>query len=205
MYSEGLIICIVRDSLYVVVTVCMTCHVLSHLFMYASFTRGIILNEREALYIHTYIHIHTYTHTLRMYIHTIHIYVHRYILYTYIRMYIHILYTYIYIYTYIHTYTQIRACLEHMHTYTYMYGHALNTHTHTHTDLAARGIDVQGLPYVVNVTLPDSKENYIHRIGRVGRADRYVYIYIYIYMCVCVCVCVCVCMHSCKRLHMFVE
>lgn len=39
------------------------------------------------------------------------------------------------------------------------------------TDVAARGIDIKGLPYVVNVTLPDQSENYIHRIGRVGRAD----------------------------------
>lgn len=40
------------------------------------------------------------------------------------------------------------------------------------TDVAARGIDVRGVPYVVNVTMPDEKENYVHRIGRVGRADR---------------------------------
>jgi len=40
------------------------------------------------------------------------------------------------------------------------------------TDVAARGIDVQGIPFVVNVTMPDEKENYVHRIGRVGRADR---------------------------------
>ena len=40
------------------------------------------------------------------------------------------------------------------------------------TDVAARGIDVQGLPCVVNVTLPDVAENYVHRIGRVGRADK---------------------------------
>ncbi|XP_064640088.1 ATP-dependent RNA helicase DDX1-like isoform X2 [Lineus longissimus] len=40
------------------------------------------------------------------------------------------------------------------------------------TDVAARGIDVMGLPYVVNVTLPDEKQNYVHRIGRVGRAER---------------------------------
>ncbi|KAL8593071.1 ATP-dependent RNA helicase ddx1 [Nucella lapillus] len=40
------------------------------------------------------------------------------------------------------------------------------------TDVAARGIDVSGLPYVINVTLPDEKQNYIHRIGRVGRAER---------------------------------
>ena len=41
------------------------------------------------------------------------------------------------------------------------------------TDVAARGIDVVGLPCVVNVTLPDVAENYVHRIGlRVGRADK---------------------------------
>jgi len=40
------------------------------------------------------------------------------------------------------------------------------------TDVAARGIDVKELPYVVNMTLPDEPENYIHRIGRVGRAER---------------------------------
>lgn len=40
------------------------------------------------------------------------------------------------------------------------------------TDVAARGIDVRGVPYVINVTMPDEKENYVHRIGRVGRADR---------------------------------
>lgn len=39
------------------------------------------------------------------------------------------------------------------------------------TDVAARGIDVAGLPYMINFTLPDSAEQYIHRIGRVGRAD----------------------------------
>lgn len=62
--------------------------------------------------------------------------------------------------------------------------------------MAARGIDITGVPFgnqshtpfklidvrshllyihqniVINVTLPDDKQNYIHRIGRVGRADR---------------------------------
>jgi ATP-dependent RNA helicase DDX1 len=38
------------------------------------------------------------------------------------------------------------------------------------TDVAARGIDVQGLPFVVNLSLPDRAEDYIHRVGRVGRA-----------------------------------
>ncbi|XP_023221949.1 ATP-dependent RNA helicase DDX1-like [Centruroides sculpturatus] len=40
------------------------------------------------------------------------------------------------------------------------------------TDVAARGIDVKGIPFVINVTLPDEKANYVHRIGRVGRAER---------------------------------
>ncbi|GIL86754.1 hypothetical protein Vretifemale_14994 [Volvox reticuliferus] len=39
------------------------------------------------------------------------------------------------------------------------------------TDVAARGIDIRELPYVINMTLPDKSEDYIHRIGRVGRAD----------------------------------
>ncbi|KAE8749808.1 hypothetical protein FOCC_FOCC003546 [Frankliniella occidentalis] len=40
------------------------------------------------------------------------------------------------------------------------------------TDVAARGIDISGLPFMINVTLPDEKSNYVHRIGRVGRAER---------------------------------
>ncbi|CAJ0946287.1 unnamed protein product, partial [Mesorhabditis belari] len=40
------------------------------------------------------------------------------------------------------------------------------------TDVAARGIDVSGIPFVINVTLPDDKAVYVHRIGRVGRAER---------------------------------
>lgn len=40
------------------------------------------------------------------------------------------------------------------------------------TDVAARGLDINGLPFMINVTLPDEKSNYVHRIGRVGRAER---------------------------------
>jgi ATP-dependent RNA helicase RhlE len=39
------------------------------------------------------------------------------------------------------------------------------------TDLAARGIDIEELPMVVNFDLPHLKEDYIHRIGRTGRAE----------------------------------
>ncbi|ADB39340.1 DEAD/DEAH box helicase [Spirosoma linguale] len=40
------------------------------------------------------------------------------------------------------------------------------------TDIIARGIDVTDVSHVVNFDLPDLPENYIHRIGRTGRADR---------------------------------
>ena len=39
------------------------------------------------------------------------------------------------------------------------------------TDIAARGIDVDELSYVVNFDLPNVPETYVHRIGRTGRAD----------------------------------
>jgi len=39
------------------------------------------------------------------------------------------------------------------------------------TDLLARGIDIQGLPCVINYELPRSPKDYVHRIGRTGRAD----------------------------------
>jgi ATP-dependent RNA helicase RhlE len=38
------------------------------------------------------------------------------------------------------------------------------------TDIAARGIDIDGLPHVVNFELPHVPEDYVHRIGRTGRA-----------------------------------
>ncbi|MCL7743519.1 DEAD/DEAH box helicase [Guyparkeria hydrothermalis] len=38
------------------------------------------------------------------------------------------------------------------------------------TDIAARGIDIAQLPYVVNFELPNVAEDYVHRIGRTGRA-----------------------------------
>ncbi|MFO7579895.1 DEAD/DEAH box helicase [Nitrosomonas halophila] len=38
------------------------------------------------------------------------------------------------------------------------------------TDIAARGLDIDQLPYVVNYELPDVSEAYVHRIGRTGRA-----------------------------------
>ena len=38
------------------------------------------------------------------------------------------------------------------------------------TDVAARGIDVEGITHVINYDLPVEKEAYVHRIGRTGRA-----------------------------------
>ncbi len=40
------------------------------------------------------------------------------------------------------------------------------------TDIAARGLDIDQLPHVVNYELPNVKEDYVHRIGRTGRAGR---------------------------------
>lgn len=38
------------------------------------------------------------------------------------------------------------------------------------TDIAARGIDISGLPFVINYNVPEEAESYVHRIGRTGRA-----------------------------------
>ena len=40
------------------------------------------------------------------------------------------------------------------------------------TDIAARGIDIDDLPHVVNYEIPNVTEDYVHRIGRTGRAGR---------------------------------
>ena len=40
------------------------------------------------------------------------------------------------------------------------------------TDVAARGLDIEGLPLVVNYDLPNEPENYVHRIGRTARAGK---------------------------------
>jgi ATP-dependent RNA helicase RhlE len=40
------------------------------------------------------------------------------------------------------------------------------------TDIAARGIDVNGISHVINYDMPDTVDAYTHRIGRTGRADR---------------------------------
>ncbi len=40
------------------------------------------------------------------------------------------------------------------------------------TDVAARGIDVNGISHVINFDPPDDHDTYVHRIGRTGRAGR---------------------------------
>ena len=40
------------------------------------------------------------------------------------------------------------------------------------TDIAARGLDIEQLPHVINYELPNVAEDYVHRIGRTGRAGR---------------------------------
>ncbi|OIO19218.1 MAG: hypothetical protein AUJ23_02330 [Candidatus Magasanikbacteria bacterium CG1_02_32_51] len=41
------------------------------------------------------------------------------------------------------------------------------------TDIAARGIDVKQISLVINFDLPDNSEDYVHRIGRTGRAGKF--------------------------------
>jgi ATP-dependent RNA helicase RhlE len=38
------------------------------------------------------------------------------------------------------------------------------------TEVASRGLDIKELPHVVNYELPNVPEDYVHRIGRTGRA-----------------------------------
>ncbi len=40
------------------------------------------------------------------------------------------------------------------------------------TDVVARGIDIEDVSHVINYDLPQSHEDYIHRIGRTGRAGK---------------------------------
>ena len=40
------------------------------------------------------------------------------------------------------------------------------------TDVAGRGIHVDGVSHVINYTLPEEPEDYVHRIGRTGRAGQ---------------------------------
>ncbi|MBI5381201.1 MAG: DEAD/DEAH box helicase [Opitutae bacterium] len=40
------------------------------------------------------------------------------------------------------------------------------------TDIAARGLDIQGITHVINYDVPENPEDYVHRIGRTGRATK---------------------------------
>ena len=43
---------------------------------------------------------------------------------------------------------------------------------HVATDIAARGIDVAGVSHVINYDVPEHPDDYVHRIGRTGRAQK---------------------------------
>ena len=38
------------------------------------------------------------------------------------------------------------------------------------TDIAARGLDIEGIAHVVNFEVPDTADTYVHRVGRTGRS-----------------------------------
>ncbi len=40
------------------------------------------------------------------------------------------------------------------------------------TDVSARGIDIPNVEFVINYDLPDTAENYVHRVGRTGRGNQ---------------------------------
>ena len=48
-----------------------------------------------------------------------------------------------------------------------------NTRVLVATDVAARGIHVDNVSHVINYDLPNTFEDYVHRIGRTGRGDKF--------------------------------
>jgi hypothetical protein len=67
--------------------------------------------------------------------------------------------------------------------------------------LASRGMDVKRVGAVVNFDMPLNVIDYLHRLGRTGRAGAAVCVCVCVCVCTCVCVCVCVCVLVCLCIH----
>ena len=48
------------------------------------------------------------------------------------------------------------------------------------TDVAARGLDIKGITHVVNYTMPQTYDDYVHRIGRAGRGNEKGFAYTFV-------------------------
>lgn len=70
----------------------------------------------------------------------------------------------------------------------------MTIHTQIATDVAARGLDIPDVEVVINYSFPLTTEDYVHRIGRTGRAGKKGVAHTFFMQqnkVICLCVCVC--------------